>query len=94
VTNTGPVKSDVTILAFLSFENVLATPLPRPQRELAAFCRIRALPPGKMDHCSLELEANVIAHSSVVYPGSYSVTIESGHGADVVGSLTVQDNSS
>jgi beta-D-xylosidase 4 len=91
VTNTGEVASDVSVLGFLSFEQDTDAPLPHPQRELVSFCRLRDIAPGATKQCELVVAPDVVAHNSVVYSGSYALSVELGDGAGIRGRLVVTE---
>ena len=88
VNNTGSVRSDVTVLAYLTLVDTTdAHGL--PLRELFAFCRIRALAPSGSAECVLGMDPAVASHNGLVREGSYAVSIELGDGTSVAGSMVV-----
>ena len=88
-TNEGSVTSDLAVLAFVSADGAMVVGAPQPQRELFAFCRLRAVAPGRSAHCELAVAPAVLAHNATVFTGSYAVTVELGDGTAVAGSLLV-----
>jgi hypothetical protein len=83
------VTSDISVLAFLSFELNSLAPLPHPQRELLSFCRLQAIAPGTTKNCELAVAPGVVAHNSVIYPGGYLLSVEAGDGTGTRGRLVI-----
>ena len=96
-TNTGKVTSDLSVLAFMSAAaGAAANERPAgshvgavPQRELFAFCRLRAIAPGQSAQCELAVAASVVAHNATIFAGNYAVSVELGDGTGIGGSLLV-----
>ncbi|KAI0173592.1 glycoside hydrolase family 3 protein [Hypoxylon sp. FL1284] len=78
VQNTGNVTSDFVALAFLSGEH---GPAPHPLKELAAYTRVKAVPPGEAKGATLSLKLGDLARvdgsgNTVLYPGTYDFLLD------------------
>ena len=78
VKNTGDVKSDLVVLAFLKGE---FGPKPYPRKSLVAFARVHDVAPGGTATATLNITVGSVARGDekgdlVLFPGTYSVVLD------------------
>lgn len=78
VTNSGQRQSDYSVLAFV---NGSYGPLPRPNKELVAYTRVRDLNPSEQREVQLSITLARLARwdetgCRVLYPGEYRIAID------------------
>lgn len=78
VGNTGSVKSDYVVLAFLKGEY---GPAPFPLKSLVAFTRLHDIEPGTIGRATLDIKLGAIARSDAdgaltLWPGKYQLVLD------------------
>ena len=81
VTNTGPVVSDVVVLAFVSSNATVSPGVTPPIRELFDFARVHALAPGQTQSIVFGLSYRVLGHvdehgHAWLLPGAYRMRMQ------------------
>lgn len=92
VQNVGETISDYVALLFLSGE---AGPQPAPIKQLVAYIRLHDLNQGSTTTAELNLSLGSIARiddsgNSVIFPGTYTLTLDTAGGIDTTFTLTGQ----